>query len=382
MTEPRRTRIRRGARLAVALLLLVAMAGVFAAMVVELQSRTRSDADAVATQRSGVALTRPLIPLTVHLSGAQAAVAQGNAVDRAPLDAAVAAVADVDARQGAALGTSTRWSDLRAALPAAGAVGPAAVQPYADATALAMQLIDMVGDRSGLFGTGDTVTVRLAEAALERLPSVLAAAGNVVAYASDVTTAHVNEAAAARLDLAVARVMVATSAEALQRELQAAMESAPAPDVAKALDVLLAAVQRLAPPAPLRAVVADTLTTDAAARAAADIRAAATVLATACLDALDQHLAGRADDLAAQRARELGMATAGVFVCLVLLWWSAPQRERAAADGPATLATPDVAEVSVQVPAVDARDLLAIEELMHVGRGVRARPRDEADDAG
>jgi hypothetical protein len=71
---------------------------------------------------------------------------------------------------------------------------------------------------------------------------------------------------------------------------------------------------------------------------------------------------------------------------VVLLWWSIPARGRSRGDEIAGLrdeaAQPlDVASVSVQLPAVDARDLLAIEELVHIGRGVRARPKDEAGDA-
>ena len=77
------------------------------------------------------------------------------------------------------------------------------------------------------------------------------------------------------------------------------------------------------------------------------------------------------------------MAAAGVLLGAMLLWFSIPPPGHGdhPADGMVGSPTPDVASVSVQMPAVDARDLLAIEELVHVGRGVRARPRDEADDA-
>ena len=99
---------------------------------------------------------------------------------------------------------------------------------------------------------------------------------------------------------------------------------------------------------------------------------------------LDRLLAGRQNGLRTQQLEVIAMAAAGVLLGVLLLWWSIPPKGRADAitdDRTEDVYAADVASVSVQLPAVNARDLLALEELVHVGRGVRARPRDEVDDA-
>jgi hypothetical protein len=151
------------------------------------------------------------------------------------------------------------------------------------------------------------------------------------------------------------------------------------------LDVFRPAVEQLAAPVVLKQ--ADNgPDSRALGEAAARLRDAALPLAVAVLDELDGLLAQRQGQLATQRLYALASITGGVILGVVLLWWSVPARGRGrgadmgavtASGEPAQLR--DVASVSVQLPAVDARDLLAIEELVHVGRGVRARPRDESN---
>lgn len=368
-------RVRRGLRIAVAFVLLLALAGVFGAMVLELRSGIDAQSRAVAAQRSGVAYLRPLVRLVAELSRAQSAATRNVAVDLPALNSAIAAVSEVDKDHGQTLRTSTRWSDLRAALPPKGVVGAAAMQPYLDVLALAGDLVATVGNESNLLVAPDRDAFHLADAALVWLPTILTRSAAAAGYAQVATEETAEDG---QVDVALAQV--ATAAESLERGLRVAMESGSAAGVAGALDVFSTAVDQLVPPAAVRSS-GTPVSPGALARAAADIHTAALPLAAAVLDELDRILADEEAAAIARRTRALAVGSAGLALGVILLWWCVPPRERAA-DEAGGAPTPDVAAVSVQVPAVDARDLLAIEELMHVGRGVRARPRDEADDAG
>ncbi len=393
MTRPTQLRVRRGPRILVAILLLFAIGGLFGVLVTQLRSANANDADFVAAERHGVAYLRPLNRLLVELTRAQSAAVRGAAVDSVALNAAVAGVAEADRAHGGVLRTERRWTDLRgeiAKAPTERPAGAAALARYTDLVTLANDLARRVGDTSNLILDPQLDSFYLMDTALLQLPDVLTAAGRAAdhAYLATVEDGDSDERAAAQVEVAVARHRVATATDAIGAGLRKAMDetsrSAMGPNLTEPLDSFRSAVDQLAPPAALRQ--ADIPSASTLSTAAQRVREAALPLSGAVLGELDSLLAARQDALALQRTYGLMAAAAGVLLGVVLLWWSVPARGRSRGEDIAGLRDEavhplDVASVSVQMPAVDARDLLAIEELVHVGRGVRARPKDEAGDA-
>ena len=379
-----------------AVALLLAVGGLYGALVGQLKSATDEDENFVALERHGVAYLRPLTRLVGELTAAQSAAVRGAAVDTVALNAAVAAVSDVDRTDGPVLRTEQRWTDLRAAIDKVGAqrsTGLAALDVYADVVALAADLARKIGDTSKLILDPQLDSYYLMDAAMLQLPTVLTAAGLAadLAYVTADRGEDDKLSEGAFIDVAVARQQVATATEAtstgIRKALDATRRGAVGANLTEPLDAFRAAVDQLVPPAALRQAT-PTGNSSAIWAAAQKIRAAAVPLAAAVLTELDALLAIRQDDLASQRIYALGAAGAGVVLAVVLLWWSVPARGRARSDELAAVtagheggAAGDVASLSVQLPVVDARDLLALEELVHVGRGVRAQPKEKPDDA-
>lgn len=394
MTRSTDVRTRRGPRILVAVGLLFALGGLFGALAAQLRSAIEADAGFVAAERHGVAYLRPLIRLVAELTGAQSASVRGAAVDPVALNAAIAAVSEVDRSSGAALRTEKRWAGLRGQIEkimAERPAGRAALERYTDVVTLAIELGRIVGDTSNLILDPETDTYYLMDAALLQLPTVLAGAGRAAdhAYLAAAKDGRAGDDGG-RVDVAVARQQVAAANEAIGTGLRKAMDATTHGDLGSGLteqlDIFRSAVDQVASPAALRQADsgADAGALFAAARR---VRDAALPLAGAVLAGLDDLLADRETSLYEQRTYALATAAAGVVLGVVLLWWSVPPRGRVPGDAAVAerdeSAHPlDVASVSVQLPAVDARDLLAIEELVHVGRGVRPRPKDEAGDAG
>ncbi len=390
------SRFRRGFRILVAVVLLLAVGGLYGALVGQLKSATDEDESFVALERHGVAYLRPLTRLVGELTAAQSAAVRGAAVDTVALNAAVVAVSEVDRTDGPPLRTQQRWTDLRAAIDKVGKqrpTGPGALDAYADVVALATDLARKVGDTSKLILDPELDSYYLMDAAMLQLPAVLTAAG----LAADLAYLTADRGKDDQLpyegfiDVAVARQQVATATEAtstgIRKALDATQRGALGANLTEPLDAFRAAADQLVPPAALRQAT-PTGNSSTISAAAQKIRATAVPLAAAVLTELDALLAVRQDHLASQRIYALGAAGAGVALAVILLWWSVPARGRARSDELAAVtgrdeagAAGDVASLSVQLPVVDARDLLALEELVHVGRGVRAQPKEKSDDA-
>ncbi len=395
MTAPTQTRFRRAPRILVAVVLLCAISALYGALAIQLRDAIDADAAFVTAERQGVEYMRPLSRLVVELSKAQSAAVRKTTVDSVALEAGMAGVADADRLYGADLRTEQRWTDLRAQIEKVGAerpTGAAAMERYGDLIALAADLARRVADTSNLILDPELDSYYLMDTALLQLPAAVAAAGRAAdrAYLTPAASST-RQTPTVSVDVAVDRQLVAAAAQSMATSVRKAMEetnrSVMGTNLTEPLDVFRAAVDQLAPPAVLKQTD-DLPDAHVMADAAARVRDAALPLATAVLGELDALLGQRQTQLGTQRLYALASVVGGVVLAVVLLWWSVPPRGRGrgaeleAVTGtgdPAQLR--DVASVSVQLPAVDARDLLAIEELVHVGRGVRARPRDESTDA-
>lgn len=387
----RSIRARRGPRTLVALGLLLALGGLFGALAFQMVSATEADTRFVASERQGVAYLRPLTRLIAELTVAQSASVRDKAVDPGALNAAVAAMSNVDADSGAALRTGQRWADLRAAIDRVVAdrpTGQAALDRFTDLITLATELARTVGDTSNLVLDPEFDSYYLVDTALFQLPIVMTGAGRASdrTYLAAVEVGRTDDGTS-RVDVALARQQVAVATDSIGSGLRKAIDATAheklASGLTEQLDAFRAAVDQLASPVALRQPDS-TANVVAFSAAAQRVRDASLTLAGAVLDGLDAVLERREAALGEQRLYALATAAAGVVLGIVLLWWSVPPRR--VSDGePATAdrddRVNDVASVSVQLPAVNARDLLDLEELVHVGRGVRTRPKGEASDA-
>jgi hypothetical protein len=223
------------------------------------------------------------------------------------------------------------------------------------------------------------------DVALLRLPQAMVSAGR----AADLLSMNGGQPPAGENGdaLAVARYQVALLSTQVASGLSKSVKASADPGLGVALtgqqDAFQAAVDAFAPPSVVQQLSAVYNPTGVI-RAAGQVQSTGLALSTAALGQLDRLLAGR--QAALLRRQQLTVAgVVGVLVAAVaLLWLLVPARSGRPAAGEVEVevefpAEPAEAETE-PVDILDARELLRTEELVHVGRGVRARPRDQDDD--
>lgn len=385
----RRQQPRRGVRVLVATMLLAAIGGLFAALSTQLIGGQRADLRRIEGERQAVPYLRAVSQLIADLVESRSAAVRGNTDPAGSLDASVAQVSDMDGQLGATLLTTDEWLGLRSAIDSVLAerpTGAPASDRYTDLVTMATDLLDRVSTASGLSADPEPAGHSLVLAVRE-LSTLIAATSR----AADLTTLAAADAVASdeadEADVATGEVEVAVALHeassvyrALVTELTTSVDTGAQPPftatVTEQLNRLHAALGPTVgrPPGP-----ADPATLDDVARQVRDVARHTT---TAVLDELDGELANRQAALRNDMYLGLGTAAAGFLLGLMVLWWSAAPPSAAPEPSLDALADgPDVASVSVHLPAVDARELLALEELVHVGRAVRARPAGGGDDA-
>ncbi|WP_214109269.1 hypothetical protein [Acrocarpospora catenulata] len=376
-----RRRPRRGSRIVANVILLAVLATLFGLLLDEARSTTSDHLAATQSARQAVPLLRSTTQLLTALVQARTAAAHAASVD---VDAIARAAAAMSAAgQTADVRVWQRSVNLRVVADALGA-GPASVQRYDDAIVLATDLLRTTGATARLGADPDPYHRYLAELVVERLPAVVVGAGQI----ADRLALDAKATGAARergsLAVAVARSKVASAVEALDAGvalLVATPEGAVGRDVAGPLDAFREDAGRLAAPAVIEQTRSSTGAADAA-RLAERVSGSAAELAKAAFIALDQSLLRYQQDLDWQHQRQLAIMIAGVVLGGLLLYRSIPPRYRDdEVDDVAGTTTADVASVSINLPEIDPRDLLALEELVHIGRGVRVRPSDGPGDA-
>ncbi|MDT5027831.1 MAG: hypothetical protein QOE61_4257, partial [Micromonosporaceae bacterium] len=381
---------RRGVRIFVALLLLAAMAGLDGTLIVRLTSDARATMATLDAQREGVFYLRPLRALQTELVSARFAAVRGQRVNVDALSAAVTGVAQADRAHGTVVAATQRWSDLRKQIEGLLAVSPSgrpALQAYTDVLALAAGLSQHVATATHLIAQEDLDGHYLAEAVSNGLPRMMAAAGLAADEAYLTTTADRSDRADGLMRVALARYQVSQTADEVLASIGIAFSATDSgtlnTSVTGPLDALGAAVGQLSAPAAVRpeaaAVDVAALTTGAE-----SVRVAGASLTNAILTELDALVTVRLDQTRVSGVWAWGVAIAGGLVGLVLLWWSVPAAVTRPDDDDAHGDAPDrdVAAISMRLPEIDPRELLASEELVHVGRGVRSQHRTQDDHAG
>ncbi|MEU8076738.1 hypothetical protein AB0B31_14935 [Catellatospora citrea] len=386
--SPRHTRNRRGGALLLAVGLLAATIGSFGFVLSKLWDLTDQGTRSATTERAGAGYLRPLNHLLAALVEARSATL-GSGAELAGVRAAFDETAAAETRWGADLGTGERWRHLRErsdALLAAPGTGRVAYQRYDELIALTTGMMDFVGDSSQLTVDAELGSVYLIDIALTQLPAVLLGGAQITDEAVQARRAEDAARQLAAIRISTARYVVATSADVVGTNLDKVTNSAAGPEVSEALlvavDPFRAAIDAVAPPAPLRPTAVD-LDAPELRNAVGQVTAAFRPLADAVLVALDKVLATRIDGFTDERRSAYAATAAGVVVGAALLWWAVPAAGRRGGkrdDGRPGRDLPDIARVAGDLPQLDPQQLLAIEELQHVGRAVRAHDRGRVDD--
>ncbi|GII20898.1 hypothetical protein [Planosporangium mesophilum] len=391
------------------LAVVVAAGALFVFVMAQSWSVTSGGLSDVEAERHGVAYLQPLVQLVGELTDAQSAAVRGTQPNATQIDAAVTAVDGVDDTHGDALGAHRRWSELRgriATLMGQRLGGEQAYAAYSSVVALAVDLIHKIGDTSRLVPDPQLDTYYLADATLLRVPDVLVGAGRAADLA---VIADRSPSEGAQTRVSVARYQVSVASEQLNTSLHKALDhrtadgtaAAMGPNLAGQLDAFTSAVDAFVPPAmwlqSLTRVDTATLTSGAE-----RVRQQTRPLAGAGLAELDSLLRERQDRLSIRQTWTMLGAGVGLLLLGALLSLLLPARPQ-----------PVLAESSVGLGGVPGNGLgagfglgagaeagaperlgmthpgmamahppdpTAAEELLHVGRAVRAHRREQVGD--
>lgn len=339
---------------------------------------TAAQSRKLATEREGASLLVPLTGLVETLTVARSVVARGGQVQGAPVQNAMLAVDAADDRYGADLGSHAEWSGLHHVLsalashPGSGADG---YQVFSDAITLVTRLIGDVAESSGLILDSEVDSYYLVDALVLRLPQVIGYAGQATDLQASSGEAPLTGENAA--SLAVARFQVALATSQLVADIKKSVTANAAVDLSVQQDALQDAVNQLSPPIVVAVLSAPVDAIDLAA-AAQRVGDSALALGIRGWHNVDSLLATREHALQSRQRLTAGAGVGVIVSALALLFVVVPGRRRTVGgDDDTETPAPIVAE---PVALRDARDLL-LEELVHVGRGVRPRVRESADDA-
>jgi hypothetical protein len=382
-----------GRRVIASLALLVVVGATFAYVTIQLFTATNDDLATIDAERRGVAYLQPLNNLIGEITIVQSAAVRGLPIDASKINAAITAVDTVDAAHGGALDAHQRWGDLRDRVRGAiteSTVGQAAYSRYSDLTTVALELAGKVGDTSELILDPALDSYYLMDTALLRVPAVYVGAGRAADLA---VLGGASPSDAALVRVAVARHQVAIDSEAVAVGVRKAMENTDSarlgPNLTGQLDAFRSAVDAFVPPVKLLPTL-EKVATDTLVRSSERVRQELRPLGDATLRELDALLRTRHDALIEHRAGGIAAAVAGVVLAILLLGLMLPAAPRPTAADDERAEEVEALEEKVEsvttppsdTTFLDPRDLLAVEELLHVGRAVRTRRRERVDDAG
>jgi hypothetical protein len=336
------------------------------------------DREAAGHRRVGVEYLQPLTRLAGALADGWVSAAAGRTADQQAARAALAATDAVDGRYADELGVRGAWTDLRQRVVAAGpSVGPARAAELVDRT---VRLIADVGAASGLALDPEPGERYLADAAVVRLPALLAAAGRLAALVGGSPQAPDPVLAA------VAAERLGRAAVELDDSLRRGVADGPATpssELTSGAGAVRLAADEMAPAAPLIGPPRDLLAADPMVAAQRRLQDAALPLSGSVLDQLDGTLASRQANLGRTRIGLTGVAVLGLLAACALMWVRLPGRNATAPveEELAPVVRGPAADDN-QVPArlIDARALLREVEVVRVGRAVRSAHRRAGSD--
>ncbi|MBZ9645427.1 hypothetical protein [Streptomyces sp. PSKA30] len=354
----------------------------FGVMLVQTLSSTGDQLRTVQAERAGVAYLRPLTKLVPALTRAQSEAVQGRQPTPAGIRRAMSEVAEADRRYAAQLGTEQRWTGLRQRLvevtERSSPLGPKAYPAYAETTDQVLSLALHVAERSHLLTDGRADTHHLARTAYRELPGLMVSSGrfvDLVRLGSDSTDGEQDWQA--RVLTAQDRVSTAAMAvgDGLRRSLDTTDTALLSSDLVGFLDRVQDTAGQMAPVTPLvdlkPPAPADARRLEGA-RDALD--GVLLELSGVVLGELDAILQARAAEIEGERTKAVVTTAVAGASSGWLLWMLLPQapgtgrhRSDTALGGEPRGEKPtgDIQEL------VDARELIADDQLVHVGRAVR-----------
>jgi hypothetical protein len=311
---------RRAVRLAIAVVVAVALLAPAAYLFTRVWSDNTATLEFNRAERRGVAYLGPLTSLLAAVTRAQSAAVNRDQPDLTPIRAAVAAVDEADGRLGGQLRTTERWTAIReTVLDTTSRSWPdpaAAYRAYSDLATTLLELTRKVGDVSKLVLDPQLDAYYVMSAVLLRIPAILVDSGRYLDLS--VLSVGKDDQDSVAL-LAAARNRIGTDSTDLYDGLITAFgatgSSTLGPGVTRQLDEFRTAVVTVAPstsllaPPPRRTPTA--LATDQAA-----LQRSTLALDRAALTELDRLLAPR--EAAAARTRVLAVVAVSVIGLVVL----------------------------------------------------------------
>jgi hypothetical protein len=374
---------RRTARIVVLCLSALAAAGLVGAIVRQSYQTNAASAKIVEQELDGAAILHPLTTLLGELVNAQSAAVRGEAVDAGAVRKAMAGVAGLNSEYGVSLQSSQRFDDLSARVESAlgqSQSGRAAYETYSGLVTLVAAMEAKIAGTSHLLLDPELDSYYVMDAAIVQLPQAMVYAGR----ATDLVQLAGGKALEGEdaVRAAVARFGVSAAAEAvsdgLNKSVDVTNRTELGSNITERLDAFRAAADAFAPPTMLFEL---SLPVDAASLAvnARKVYAAALPLTHRLIFELQALLQARASKLAGQWRFTAVAAGLAVVICLGIVWLLARSRPRGYG-GPAASrggrAEHDEITIGSMTPA---RALLDAEELVHIGRAVRARQRGDGD---
>jgi hypothetical protein len=380
-----RSSTRRAARVFVLSTCTVAVAALFAGIVRQSWVTNSATAGVVRLESHGAEIMHPMTTLVGELVEAQSAAVRGEKVDAAAIRKALSGVAGIDQEYGVQLQTPKRLTELRSAVESAltkAESGREAYETYTGLVTLALDLVRQISDTSHLIHDADLDSYYLMDAAVVRLPNAIVLAGR----ASDLVTLAGGKILQGEdaVRAAVARFGVSAVAEEVREGLGKSLVFTASSDlganIAARLDAFQAAAAVFAPPTMLTEL-AGTVDPATLASNARRVYAAALPLSHGLLHELEDLLDARQAKLAGEWRFTTVAAGLGTAFGLVMVWLLALTRRRVSrGDEPTDMSGNTGRPDDVRLGSLSyARELLEAEELVHVGRAVRTRPRERGD---
>jgi hypothetical protein len=365
------------------LVLVLALGLPFGVAFSRLWSATGADIGVSRSEADGVRFLRPLVTLLSATVDLQSATVQGRTPDAVRIRSAVAEVDRVDAALGSRLGTTDRWRDVRGrvlALLDRRSTGRAAYATGSQVVDLLVALSGTVGDSSSLILDPDLDSYYLMDATLLRVPALLVAAGRLGDQSALATDPDRDPGAAAGATLAAATVRDQAAAldAGLRKSLAATDSRVLGPGLLPQLDLLKDTVSRFTPP--VAEVGAGSARPDPSAveQTRLQVRDAALGLESAGLTQLDALLGTRRDGVGSGRRLVVAVTAAGGLAALAVLWFAfGGSTRRVEDDETEDLPDAETEDLSGIAPELlEARDLLAAQQLLRVGRAVAPARED------
>ena len=375
----------------------VVIAVLFSIAVVQLWTSNSHDLAVTQSEQRGVAYLTPLTDLMDQLVTAQSAAVRASVVDAAGLRDAVSRVDQVDKADGAALGSKQRWADARSridSLISLRPTGDAGYLNYTDVVQLVEDLIRKIADTSSLILDPTLDSYYLMDTAVLRLPTVLTFAGRAADLSSLGTNTGTSSGgdAQAQVDarVSVSRYQVSLEsdqvANGLRKSLDVTSSTTLGPNITNQLDTFRTAVDSFVPPVNLLQNLGkvDTATVTATSE---QVREAARKLVVAVLNELNRLLKTRADSQSVTRIQGAGLGLLCLLLSVLLVWIMVKRPDEPnqllagpAGTSPEALDRKDSGGRS-STENFNPRQARVTEELVHAGRGIRARRRERTDDA-